>query len=187
MKTSMLHRRPKEGDVRKSQFIVLVEHRKEVLKIGHDATMSEHQGQGATMYRICHYYHWPGITQDIKRYVASCPGCQRRSPKSQVPPVPLGKKPLIDTPFNWLSVDILGPLPRTRKRNAYIVCMVCKASRWTEAAALPSIDTRHVAEALFTIFTLIGFPEAILTDNGSQFTGKLMSEVYKTFNATPLK
>ena len=187
LKNGLLYRRPKEGDIRKSQFIVPVEHRKEVLRIGHDATMSGHQGQGATMHRICHYYNWPGITQDIKRYVASCPECQSRSPKSQVPPVPLGKTPLIDTPFKRVSIDLLGPLPRTRKRNAYILCVVCQASRWAEAAALPSIDTRHVAEALFNIFTRIGFPEAILTDNGSQFTGKLMSEVYQTFNATHLK
>jgi len=104
-----------------------------------------------------------------------------------VPPVPLGKTPLIDTPFRRVSVDILGPLTRTKKRNAYILCVVCQSSRWPEAAALPSIDTKHVAEALFTIFTRIGFPEVILTDNGSQFTGKLMSEVYKVFNAKHIK
>ncbi|KAK0067890.1 Retrovirus-related Pol polyprotein from transposon 297 [Biomphalaria pfeifferi] len=65
------------------------------------------------------------------------------SPKHRVPPVPLGKTPLIETPFKNASVDILGSLPR--------------------------------------------FPEEILTDNGSQFTGKLMKEVYALFNAKHLR
>ncbi|KAK0042572.1 Retrovirus-related Pol polyprotein from transposon 17.6 [Biomphalaria pfeifferi] len=40
------------------------------------------------------------------------------SPRCHVPPVPLGK-----TPFKRVSVDIVGPLPRTKKRNAYILCV----------------------------------------------------------------
>ncbi|KAK7011616.1 hypothetical protein BgiMline_003291 [Biomphalaria glabrata] len=185
-KTGLLYRRGKEPDAC-NQLVVPKPYREQVMQTGHASSLSAHQGQSSTLNRIRFHYFWPGMTENIKRYVASCPQCQKLSPKNRIPPVPLGKTPLIETPFKRVSVDILGPLPRTKKRNAYILCVICQASRWPEAAPLSSIDSKHVAEALFNMFTRIGFPEEILTDNGSQFTGRLMKEVYALFNAKHLR
>ena len=40
-----------------------------------------------------------------------------------------------------------------------------------------SIDTAVVAEALFSIFSRVGFPSQVLCDNGSMFTSHMMKEV----------
>ncbi|XP_055873654.1 uncharacterized protein LOC129924048 [Biomphalaria glabrata] len=134
-KTGLLYRRGKEPDAC-NQLVVPKPYREQVMQTGHASSLSAHQGQSSTLNRIRFHYFWPGMTENIKRYVASCPQCQKLSPKNRIPPVPLGKTPLIETPFKRVSVDILGPLPRTKKRNAYILCVICQASRWPEAAPL---------------------------------------------------
>lgn len=45
------------------------------------------------------------------------------------------------------------------------------ATRWTEAVPLKSIGQGHVAEELMVLYTRVGVPKEILTDQlGSNFT-----------------
>lgn len=50
---------------------------------------------------------------------------------------------------------------------------------WAKAVALPATDTTWFVDTLLNIFTQLQFPNQILTDNGSQFRGKLMIEVFE--------
>ena len=86
--------------------------------------------------------------------------------------------PVIDTPFQRVAIDLVGPLERRiENRNKYILTLVDYATRYPEAVALSSIETEAVAEALVSIFSRVGIPKEILTDMGSQFTSALMKEV----------
>ena len=80
--------------------------------------------------------------------------------------------------FRRVAFDIKGPLsPFTERCNRYIFNLVDYSTRYTEAVALPNIETERVAEALLDMFCRIGFPVEKLTDMGSQFTSTLMKEV----------
>ena len=186
-KANLLYRLPRENEPGKTQLVVPLPYRQQVMETAHDSAMGAHQGQSATVFKVKYYYFWPGMYGDIKRFVSSCHQCQITSKKHLTTPVPLGQTPVVDTPFQRVSVDLLGPLNRTRKRNAYILCVVCQATNWPEAVALPSMDAKHVAEALFTMFTRVGFPEVLLSDNGAQFTGSLMKEVLQIMNTKHLR
>lgn len=86
--------------------------------------------------------------------------------------------PIITTPFKRVAVDLVGPLdPRTTKGNKYILTLVDYATRYPEAVPLPGIETERVAEALVDIFSRVGIPRELLSDQGSQFTSDLMKEV----------
>ena len=62
--------------------------------------------------------------------------------------MPLGKLPLIDTPFKSFAVDIFDPIePRFEKRNHYILTMIDYVTIYQEALALLSIETERKAEA----------------------------------------
>ena len=102
----------------------------------------------------------------------SCDICQRTIQKGRVTKVPLGKMPLIDTPFKRVAVGIVGSIePRSDKKSRYILTMIDYATRYPEAVALPpSIETERAAEALVEIFSRVGIPDEMLTDCGSQFT-----------------
>lgn len=100
--------------------------------------------------------------RDVKQYCLSCDICQRTFPKGKNTRVPLEKIPLIETPFERVCVDLVGPLhPITENKNRYILTLVDYATRYQEALPLPSIETERVAEALFNMFTRLGFPTEI--------------------------
>ncbi|KAK7498343.1 hypothetical protein BaRGS_00010297 [Batillaria attramentaria] len=61
----------------------------------------------------------------------------------------------------------------------YVLTLVDMATRFPEAIPLRNIDTASVAEALLTIFSRVGFPDQIVSDNGTQFVSDLMKEIYK--------
>ena len=64
--------------------------------------------------------------------------------------------PAIDTPFQKVAIDLVGPLePRTDNKNKYILTLVDYATRYPEAVALFSIETETVAEALVSIFSRV--------------------------------
>ena len=76
-------------------------------------------------------------------------------------------------------MDIVGPLPRSRSGHCYILVMCDYATRYPEAIPLRSIDAEQIAEELIKIFARVGIPSEILTDQGSNFTSKLLSELYR--------
>ena len=84
--------------------------------------------------------------------------------------------PLIEDPFQRVVIDLVGPLPVTKNRYEYILTMVDMATRWAEATPLRKITADKVAEALFDIFTRVGFPKEIQSDRGQQFMSHLLHE-----------
>ena len=50
-----------------------------------------------------------------------------------------------------------------------------------------SIDAAQVAEELLQLFARVGVPDEILTDQGSNFTSHLLTEIYKMLHVHPIK
>lgn len=97
----------------------------QVLALAHETLMSGHQGMKRTIDRVLGAFYWPGVQEAVKRYVRSCNTCERTYPKNKVGKAPLGRMPLIDTPFERVAVDIIGPLkPTSRMGNRYILTLV---------------------------------------------------------------
>ena len=82
-------------------------------------------------------------------------------------------------------MDLIGPIiPASNSGHRYVLVMVDYATRYPEAVPLKNISAEEVAEAAFGIWTRTGIPEKVLTDQGSQFMGKVMTEVYKLLSIT---
>ena len=84
-------------------------------------------------------------------------------------------------------MDLVGPLPRNRSGNKYILVICDYATRYPEAIPLRSIDAEHIAEELVKVFSRVGVPKEILTDQGSNFTSQLLAEVYRLLHVQPIK
>ncbi|XP_042147410.1 uncharacterized protein LOC121836549 [Ixodes scapularis] len=160
------------------QLVMPKKFRTTILKMAHDGILAGHQGAQKTINRVLEEFFWPGIGADVKRFVKSCDRCQRTTPKGKVAKMPLGSMPLIETPFQRVAIDIMGPIsPTTKRGNKYILTMVNYATRYPDAVALPDISTERVAEALVEMFTRTGVPREVLSDRGSNFTSDVMKEV----------
>ena len=80
--------------------------------------------------------------------------------------------------FEHVHADALGPLPLTRKGNQYVMIFTNRFSRWVEAVALPSIDGIRTARGLYDeIITRHGFPRTVPRDRGTNFLGKMFTEL----------
>lgn len=169
------------------QLLVPLPHRITVMKIAHDCVLAGHLGIKKTTDRVLSNFYWPGVQGDVSRFCRSCDVCQRTLPKGKVTPIPLESMPLIDTPFERVAVDLVGPIfPATDRGNRYILTMVDYSTRYPEATALKGIETERVAEALFEFFTRLGIPKEILSDMGTQFTSNLMKEVGRLLSLAQL-
>ena len=173
---------------RTCQVVVPRKYRQEVLRIAHDTPMAGHLGVTKTRARIWSDFAWPGICGDVRRYCASCDMCQRCSPKGSTRKVPLGKMPIIDTPFERVAVDLVGPLiPASDRNHKYVLTLIDYATRYVEAKPLKTCGTEEVAEALWEIWTRLGVPKEVQTDQGTQFTSEMMNEVNRLLNITGVR
>ena len=178
MKKGLIYRQFTLRGKTTSQLVVPSSLTDRVMTLAHESLMAGHLGIRKTIDRVVAEFCRPGVCGDVTRFCKSCDICQRTVQKGRVAKVPLGRLPLIDTPFKRVAVDIVGPIePRSNNRSRYILTMMDYATRYPEAIALPSIETEHVAEALVEMFSRVGVPDEMLTDYGSQFTSEIMKEV----------
>ena len=84
-------------------------------------------------------------------------------------------------------MDIVGPLPRSEKGNRYVLVVCDYATRYPEAVPMRQIDAASVADELIKIFSRVGVPQEILTDQGSNFTSQLLAELYRMLHVKPIR
>lgn len=83
----------------------------------------------------------------------------------------------LSEPFQKIIIDIVGPLPRTKKGNQYILTVLCPTTRYLEAFPLKIISAKIIANHLIHMFTTFGIPLEVQSDRGSNFTSELFSKV----------
>ena len=179
-KNGLLYRKHQETKTGRSfnQLVVPKELRRQVMSVNHESAFSGHLGAKKTEVRILPNFFWPGLCQDVIRFCRSCDVCQRTVKRGSVKKVPLGSMPLIDTPFKRVAVDIVGPIASPSEAgHRYILTLVDYATRYPEAVPLKKITTEAVAEVLLDIYSRVGIPEEVLTDQGTQFMSECMQEV----------
>ena len=74
--------------------------------------------------------------------------------------------------FDVWGIDFMGPFPPSFG-NLYILVAVDYVSKWVEASAFPTNDSKVVIKFLYkNIFTRFGTLRAIISDEGTHFRSK---------------
>ena len=94
---------------------------------------------------------------------------------------------VIGEPFEWIAMDVVGPLPRTRSGHRYVLVICDYATRYPEAVAMETVDAKVVAEELLKLFSRVGIPKEILTNQGSNLTSQLLAELYGLLHVKALR
>lgn len=168
------------------QLVVPAKFRRQIPSLGHNIPMAGHLGMKKNRDRIMRHFFWPGIFDDTKKYCRSCPKCQKGTSKTKVSKVPLVRIPRIDEPFQRIAMDMVGPLPRTKRGNQYVLVICDYATRYPEAIPLRSQEAEVVAEAMVEVFSRVGVPKEILSDQGTNFMSSLMSELCRLLSIRKL-
>ncbi|KAK7481756.1 hypothetical protein BaRGS_00027004 [Batillaria attramentaria] len=150
-----------------------------ILELGHSNLSAGHMGIGKTLKRLRQRYFWPGQQRGTQLFVKGCASCNRSKHPTRRNRAPLTSY-VAGAPMERVHMDILGPLPQSRLGHRYILLMVDQFTKWVEAVALPDQSAETVARAAVdTLFSHLGYPLLIHTDQGTNFTSQLFSELCK--------
>jgi IS30 family transposase len=97
--------------------------------------------------------------------------------QSRISRVPLVSPPLIEESYKRITIDFVGSLPLSENTNRYILVCIDYATRYPEAIPLKTQEAETVANALLDIFSRMGVPQDILSDQGTNFMSDLMTEL----------
>lgn len=98
-------------------------------------------------------------------------------PNQKIPTAPLEPIPAFDEPFNQVLIDCVGPLPKTKTGNQYLLTIMCASTRFPEAIPLKNIQAATIVKHLIKFFTLVGLPKTVQLDQGSNFMARIFQQV----------
>ena len=159
------------------QVVVPYRLRQCLMEEAHDNILQGHLGIKKTLHRILSNFYWPSVKKDVTRFVKSCAICQRvGKPNQVIVKAPLHPIASLGEPFSEVVLDIVGPLPKTKRGNNYLLMMIDRTSRYPEAIPIRSFNAKVIVRELVNFFTRFGLPKVVQTDNGSNFVSKQFRE-----------
>ncbi|KAM1175357.1 hypothetical protein ACFX19_028369 [Malus domestica] len=125
----------------------------------------------------------PCIFKDAKTFCLTCDKCQRMggiSARDQMPQVSILNVEIFDV---W-GIDFMGPFPSSYGLM-YILLAVDYVSKWVEAKATRTNDSKVVADFIRTnIFARFGMPRVIISDGGSHFCNRTIEALLRKYSVT---
>jgi hypothetical protein len=111
---------------------VPAEEREEILRKCHSSEYGGHYGHFRTQAKVWGSgFYWPEMHEDARKFVASCPECQRIENVSARNSMPLTYNLQIDM-FDVCGMDFMGPFENSHGYE-YILVAVDYVSKWIEA------------------------------------------------------
>lgn len=148
--------------------------RNRILQEVHDNPEAGHLGIAKTYARAATNYYWPGMFRDVKKYVLKCEACHRHKFDQNKPLGNMLYSP-IDLPWEQVSMDLLGPYPRSKNGNTYLFVIQDRFTKWVECQPLRKATAVPIIQALKEkIIYRFGTPKIFISDNGPQFISKLL-------------
>ncbi len=83
--------------------------------------------------------------------------------------LPLCEPQFITERLEKLAIDVVGPLPTTKRHYRYILTCIDLATSFPIAIPMRTYTAAETAQALLSIISCFGSPLAILSDQGANF------------------
>jgi len=151
--------------------------RESVLRAAHgDSILAGHPGIDRTYAAVAYAYYWPNLAADVAHFVRSCAVCVETKSSNQLrmgtdtfSAIPL-------QPFTIWAMDLVRPLPPTKKGRTWIVTWVNRTSKMIVAAT--AADGQMTSEKLVLltfkeICCRFGLPLNLTMDNDVKFVSSL--------------
>lgn len=167
--------------------VIPADFRNNILCENHAEPTAAHLGIAKTYQRLRLRYYWPGMYQDTITYIAECDICNAYKNSNKPTPGLMGSPRICSRPFQCLSIDLIGPLPLSRQQHCYILVVVCYFSKYCLLFPLRRATGKVIAQRLEDhVFLVHGIPQTIMSDNGSQFTGREVQSLFEKYSIPQL-
>jgi len=142
-----------------------------------------HEGHGhfaakITLGRAHGKVYWPSRAVDIGRWVASCEPCQRVSRIQKAGEL---RSIIQFKPMDMIGMDFVGPInpPCAATGYIYILVVIDYFSRFLWAVGTKKADQVSTMRAVLDhVIPMVGWPLTVYSDNGSHFTGSMISQMW---------
>ncbi|XP_078797929.1 uncharacterized protein LOC144989406 [Oryzias latipes] len=169
------------------RLVIPVNCRPIIMHLAHTVPWAGHLGRHKTYMRVSSRFYWPGMYTDIQSYCMTCPICQKTAAPRRLDRACLQPLPVISTPFQRIAMDIVGPLEKSSQGHQYILVVCDYATRYPEAFPLRTITSSAIIHALTELFSRVGIPDEILTDQGTNFCSRLMQQFHRQLGIKSLR
>lgn len=157
--------------------------RNRLISIAHDTPTSGHLGVYKTFHKLSNQYYWPKMRADVANYIRRCKMCTCNKPEQKAPPGFMVGRPYVTRPWELISADLVGPLPKSSHGYLYILVVVDYFSKFPVFFPLRSATGSSVVKSIEDhIFMMFGVPTSIIVDNGVQFRSREFTKLMKTYN-----
>ncbi|CAA7021236.1 unnamed protein product [Microthlaspi erraticum] len=125
-------------------------------------------------------FWWPTMFKDAQAFISRCDACQRMGNISKRNEMPQNFILEVEV-FDVWGIDFMGPFP-TSFGDQYILVAVDYVSKWVEALAAPTNDSRVVIKMFKSIiFPRFGVPRVVISDGGSHFINRIFANLLKKY------
>ena len=158
---------------------------KQIVELAHSIPSGGHMGAKRTLKAVRRLYTWRRLGRFISRYTSQCLLCQKHKASNKPLDGLISSAPL-DHPWRAISIDVMGPLPVSSKRNRYILSVADIFSGWIELFPIRVANEKTIATVLVNeVFSRYGTPFEVHSDNAKNFVSKMLREVYRKFRIKP--
>ena len=156
--------------------------RLQVMRDLHDSPLAGHFGRDKTTALARRLVYWPGMTQTVADYVASCPICQRVKADHTGPRGLFHALPLPSLRGGMWGIDFIGPLQASVGGFNLVQTHIDHLSG--KVVSVPTRDTATAEEAAKIFMDVClrngtGVPDVVVVDHDIKFRGKFFTAFAK--------
>ena len=148
-----------------------------------------HQGRDCMLSLLRERFWWPGMAQRMMLSICNCEKCHIFEAKPQIPPMEpiLCTEPLDLVHINYVSMEVtVGIKEKLVVKNVLVV--EDHFTHYTQAYVTNNHTTHTTAHILYNdFFSVFGFPRRLMSDQASEFTGPVISELCDLLGITKIR
>ena len=148
----------------------------ELIKAAVQDAHAGHLKTGKTLGNLKKSFFFRNMYAICTKYIEGCQTCQQKD-RGRKALAPLGDMPQPLGAWHTVGVDVLGPLPQTKKGNKYVIVITDYLTRFVLAVATRDQTAETTAHALMEKFLEYGLPERLITDNGPNFRSRVLAQM----------
>lgn len=149
----------------------------------HGGNNNLHLGIYKTYKKLALHFYWAGMFKEVAKFISTCESCLSYKHPNHAPYGLMGQPKICSRPFQTISLDLMGPLPMTRRRNQHILVVTCCFTKYCLIFPLKRATAPNIVQILENqVFLIHGIPQTTIMDNGPQFQSLEFQNLLSKYN-----